>query len=173
MFPFKVTKDKKLNKIKVIKNDIFKDQRGSLFTTMNFYMQKKIIKKNFNNYYDKITIRKKNALTGIHVDRKAWKVITCIDGSILVAIVDCDIKSKNYFKYSKIKLNSCNKSIIVPPNYGVSYICTSKKSIINYKFLFNGNYNDIDKQETISWKNKIINIKWPIKKPILSKRDDI
>ncbi len=173
MFPFKVKNDKKFNKIKLIKNDIYKDLRGVLFTIVNSYIQKKIIKKKFNNYYDKITIRKKNALTGIHIDRKAWKIITCIDGSILVAIVDCNRKSKNYLKHSKIKLNSCNKSIIVPPNYGVSYICTSKKCIIYYKFLFNGKYNDVEKQETISWKNKAININWPTKKPILSKRDNV
>lgn len=173
MFPFKVKNHKKFKKIKLIQNDIFTDQRGTLFTIINSYIQKKIIKKKFNNYYDKITIRKKNTLTGIHVDKKAWKIITCIDGSILLAVVDCDKKSKNYFKYSKIKLNSCNKSIVVPPNFGVSYICTSKKSIIYYKFLFNGIYNDIDKQETISWKNKLININWPIKKPILSKRDNV
>ena len=34
MFSFKVTADKNLNKIKIIKNDIFRDLRGDLFNEL-------------------------------------------------------------------------------------------------------------------------------------------
>ena len=172
MFSFKLSGDKKLNKIKIIKNNIFKDKRGYLFTIINYQIQKNLIKKSFNNYFDKLAIRKKNTLTGIHVDKKSWKLITCIKGDILSIIVDCNKKSKTYMKYTKIILNTKNKSILIPPNFGVSYLCRSKESYIYYKFLFNGKYNDTNKQKTLSWQDKKINIKWPIKKPILSKRDN-
>ena len=86
--------------------------------------------------------------------------------------IDCNKKSKTYMKYTKIILNTKNKSILIPPNFGVSYLCRSKESYIYYKFLFNGKYNDTNKQKTLSWQDKKINIKWPIKKPILSKRDN-
>ena len=46
MFSFKVTADKNLNKIKIIKNDIFRDLRGDLFTIINYQIQKDLIKKN-------------------------------------------------------------------------------------------------------------------------------
>tara|TARA_B110000008_G_scaffold254308_1_gene270178 strand:- start:79 stop:600 length:522 start_codon:yes stop_codon:yes gene_type:complete len=173
MFSFKVTADKNLNKIKIIKNDIFRDLRGDLFTIINYQIQKDLIKKKFNNYFDKIAIRKKNTLTGIHFDNKSWKLITCVNGVILVILVDCNRKSKTYLKYTQIILNTKNKSILVPPGYGVSYLCRSKESFIFYKYLFNGKYIDADKQSTLSWRDKRINIKWPIKKPILSKRDNI
>ena len=39
------------------------------------------------------------------------------------------------------------------------------------KFSYKGKYADIDKQETIKWNDPKLNIKWPIKKPILSNRD--
>ena len=76
MFPYKILADKKFKKVKVIKNDIFKDLRGYLFTIANNEIERKIIKKKHNNYIDKVTIRKKNSLTGIHIDSKSWKIIT-------------------------------------------------------------------------------------------------
>lgn len=173
MFKFQVTADKKLNKIKIINNSVFKDIRGDLFTIINYQIQKYLIKKKFNNYFDKIAIRKKNTLTGIHFDNKSWKLITCLKGIILVILVDCNKKSKTYLKYTRITLNTKNKSILVPANYGVSYLCRSKESYVLYKYLFNGKYIDADKQSTLSWKDKRLNIKWPIKNPILSKRDNI
>ena len=173
MFSLNIAADKKLNKIKIIKNSIFKDLRGDLFTIINYQIQRNLIKKKINNYFDKIAIRKKNTLTGIHFDSKSWKLITCVEGDILVVLVDCNKKSKTYLKYTRIILNIKNKSILVPPGYGVSYLCRSKISYIFYKYLFNGKYIDADKQSTLSWRDKRINIKWPIKKPILSKRDDI
>lgn len=171
MFPYKIISDKKLKKVKIIKTDIFKDLRGNLFTVINNEIEKKIIKKKYKNYIDKVSIRKKNSLTGIHIDNKSWKIITCLEGCIKLVVVDCIKKSKKYLTYTQILLNKCNKSVIIPPKFGVSYLCLKKKSFIHYKFLFNGNYNDIKNQRTLSWKDKKINIKWPIKKPILSKRD--
>ena len=173
MFSLNIAADKKLNKIKIIKNSIFKDLRGDLFTIINYQIQRNLIKKKINNYFDKIAIRKKNTLTGIHFDSKSWKLITCVEGDILVVLVDCNKKSKTYLKYTRIILNIKNKSILVPPGFGVSYLCRSNISYIFYKYLFNGKYIDADKQSTLSWRDKRINIKWPIKKPILSKRDDI
>ncbi len=172
MFPYKILADKKFKKVKVIKNDIFKDLRGYLFTIANNEIERKIIKKKHNNYIDKVTIRKKNSLTGIHIDSKSWKIITCLKGSILLVVVDCIIKSKNYLTYSRILLDKCNKSVVIPPKFGVSYLCLSNNSCIHYKFLFNGSYNDVIQQKTLSWNDKRININWPIKKPFLSKRDN-
>ena len=38
--------------------------------------------------------RKLNTLTGIHGDNKTWKVLSFIEGKILVVLVDCDKKVK-------------------------------------------------------------------------------
>ena len=77
----------------------------------------------------------------------------------MVILVDCNRKSKTYLKYTQIILNTKKKSILVPPVYGVSYLCRSKESFIFYTYLFNGKYIDADKQYTLSWRDKRINIK--------------
>ena len=105
-------------------------------------------------------------------DRKTWKVLTCLEGRILVVLVNCDKKSKNFGRHFKIKLKANDfKSIVISPMVGNSYLCLDKKNIIYYKVLHNGKYNDFDKQFTYKWNDKKFGISWPIKKPILSKRD--
>ena len=117
-------------------------------------------------------LRKKDTLTGIHGDNKTWKVLTCLEGKILVVLVNCDKKNKNFGKHYKLILKGSDfKSILIPPKIGNSYLCFDKKNLIYYKTFHNGKYNDYDKQFTYKWNNKDFKIRWPIKKPILSKRD--
>jgi dTDP-4-dehydrorhamnose 3,5-epimerase len=171
-FRYKIKKIPILKNSFIIENSSFKDLRGNIFTIFNKEMQKKLIKKNFDQYHDKLMVRKKNTLTGIHGDNKTWKVLTCLHGKILLILVDCDKKSKNFGKYFKIILNSDNpKSVLISPKIGNSYLCLDKKNIIYYKIFHNGKYNDFDKQFTYKWNDSKFNISWPIKNPILSTRD--
>ena len=117
-------------------------------------------------------IRKKNTLTGIHGDKKSWKIFSCISGKIFAVFVDLRKTSKTYLKTKVVKFNnSYGKVVIVPPNFGVGYLCNYKTNVIFYKIFFNGKYFDHDKQFSISWKDPKLNINWKIKNPILSERD--
>ena len=78
-------------------------------------------------------VRKKNSLTGIHGDNKTWKVLSCIEGKILVVLVNCDKKVKNLASIIKLYLRTSFKSILIPPKVGNSYLCLDKKNIIYYK----------------------------------------
>ena len=171
-FKYKI---KKIPNIKIsflINSSYFSDIRGNITTIFNNEMQKKIIKKKFNNFHDKIMVRKKNTLTGIHGDKKTWKVLTCLEGKILIVLVNCDKKSKNFGKHFKIELKGTDfKSMVISPKVGNSYLCLDSRNIIYYKILHNGSYNDFDKQFTYKWNDERFKISWPIKKPILSKRD--
>lgn len=172
MFYFKKKKLTAINNVTLITNSKFTDLRGYLRTFIDKSIQTEVIKKKFSNYSDKISIRKKNTLTGIHGDKKTWKVLTCIKGKILVVLVNCDKKNKSFGKHLKITLNEKDtKSLIIPPNVGNSYLCLEKENIIFYKNLFNGKYYDFNKQFTYKWNDKRFKIKWPIINPILSKRD--
>ena len=132
-------------------------------------MQIKIIKKKFNNFHDKIMVRKKNTLTGIHGDKKTWKVLTCLEGKILVVLVNCDKKSKNFGKHYKIELRGNDfKSIVISPKIGNSYLCLSSKNIIYYKLT---NYYKPKYEDGINVMDKHFKIKWPSKNVLLSKKD--
>ena len=153
--------------IKVLKNQAFKDKRGLLWTTWKKGIFKKI---NFN--HDKFSFSKKNVLRGLHCDFKSWKMITSVYGKFLFVVVDMRKNSKNYLQYKKIIFDHNKpKIILVPPYYANGHLCLSRVCLFHYKWSYKGKYIDAKKQKTYLWNDPKINIKWPIKKPILSKRD--
>ena len=153
--------------MKVLKNSAFKDKRGMLWTTWKKGIFKKI---KFN--HDKFSFSKKNVLRGLHCDFKSWKMITSVYGKFLLVVVDMRKSSKNYLKHKKIFFDhNSPKIILIPPYYANGHLCLSKFCLFHYKWSYKGKYIDVKKQTTYLWSDPKLNIKWPIKKPILSNRD--
>tara|TARA_B100000941_G_C28403880_1_gene499628 strand:- start:331 stop:828 length:498 start_codon:yes stop_codon:yes gene_type:complete len=163
----KINNDRKLKEIKYFHSKVFKDSRGKIWTSWD-----KEFFRNIKFNLDKFTTSKKNVLRGFHGDTKSWKLVTCLKGEILSVIVDYRKNSKNYLKYTRIKMSEKNRiSVLIPPNFLNSWLCISKECLYQYKYSFRGKYNDVKDQISIKWNDPKINFKWPIKKPILSKRD--
>ena len=155
------------NEIKIIKNSSFKDKRGLLWSTWKKNIFNKI---KFN--HDKFSISKKNVLRGLHCDFKSWKMVTCVYGKFFFVIVDMRKNSKNYLKYKSWVLDYKKPVLIlVPPYYANAHLTISKVCVFHYKWSYRGKYFDSDKQKSYRWNDPKINIKWPVKKPILSTRD--
>ena len=111
-------------------------------------------------------------MRGIHGDYESYKLINCVYGKIFQVVVDCRKKSPTYLKYDSFELNHNDpKLILIPPGFGNAFQVVSNYSIYNYKLAYLGDYNDYDKQFTYKWNDDRIGIKWPLTKPILSKRD--
>ncbi len=153
--------------IKIINQKNFKDKRGLLWTTW-----KKGIFKNLQFNHDKFSLSKQNTLRGFHCDFKSWKLITSIYGKFLFVVVDVRKNSKNFLKHKKWIVDYKKpKLILVPPYYANAHLCLSKICIFHYKWSYKGKYVDAAKQKSYRWNDPQINFKWPIKNPILSKRD--
>jgi dTDP-4-dehydrorhamnose 3,5-epimerase len=154
--------------VKIFENDPFIDERGELWTVWN----KNEFPFDLKFNHDKVAISKKNVLRGLHGDSKSWKLITCLHGEIYLVIVDNRPESKNYLKWDSITLSEKNKkSILIPPNFANGHLVNTEKAIFFYKWSYEGKYPDVEDQFSINWKDERININWPIKEPILSKRD--
>ena len=54
--------------------------------------------------HDKVSVSTKNVLRGFHCDFKSWKLVTCLFGEIILAVVNVDQSSTNYLKSQKIPL---------------------------------------------------------------------
>ena len=156
-----------MNDIKILKTTNFKDNRGLLWTTW-----KKGMFRNLTFNHDKFSISKKHTLRGFHCDFKSWKLITSVYGKFLLVVINMKKNSKNYLKYKKIKVDHKQpKMILVPPHYANAHLCLTKLCIFHYKWSYKGKYLDSKKQKSFRWNDPKLRIKWPIKKPILSKRD--
>lgn len=156
-------KTKNIDNIELYKSTTYNDFRGKIWS-----INLKKIKFNFS----KFTYANKNSLRGFHGDNKTWKLVTCIYGKSFCVVVNFDKKSKLYLKKYYFNLSDKNKlSILLPPKMLLAWLTISKKCIFYYNMSFYGEYNDVKKQISLKWNDKLIKAKWPITKPLLSKRD--
>ncbi len=169
---FKIKESKFLQEVKIISPDIFRDNRGIIYTDYieSFFNNKFEPKLKFN--HSKFAYNVHNVLRGIHGDYKSYKLVQCVYGEIFQVVVDCRKDSANYLSHECYMLNyKVPKMILIPPGFGNAFYVKSDIAIYNYKLSYSGEYNDHDKQFTYKWDNKLINIKWPSNSPILSSRD--
>ena len=155
----------KIKDLKIIQSDLYRDNRG-------FF--KEDFKQNFfkNKFIFGCTSRsKKNVLRGMHIQTKnsQGKHISVLKGSIFDVVIDLRKKSKTFGKYFSIVLSDKNgKSLFIPEGFAHGFLTLDKENIVYY---FNTKYRSIGNEVGLNWKDKDLNIKWPIKKPILSQKD--
>ena len=155
----------KIKDLLIVKTNIYKDNRGFFKEIEKF----KILKKKF--IFDCLSFSKKNTLRGLHLQTKKSqaKIITVAQGKILDVVVDLRKKSKTYGKYFSIEIShDSDFSLFIPEGFAHGFMCLSKTCLVYYKCT---NYRDKKSEVTIKWNDKDLSIKWPIKKPILSKKD--
>jgi dTDP-4-dehydrorhamnose 3,5-epimerase len=166
----------KLENVLLIKPDIFKDFRGYYIETFNEDRYYKAFKKYniaIKFVQDDISVSKKHVLRGIHGDEKTWKLISCLKGEIFVVIVNCDESSERFGEWESFELSDVNRfQVLVPAKYGTSHLVLSDEAIFHYKQ--STYYNPkVLKQFTYRYDDPRFKINWPIKKPILSSRDQL
>ena len=155
----------KIKDLVLIKSPVYSDSRGFLRETF----RKKILNKNFP--FDIMSFSKKNVLRGLHYQSKdsQAKIITVTNGRIMDVAVDLRKNSKTFGKYFSVIISHTDDfSFYIPENFAHGFLCLSKSCTINYKC---SKYRNQKYERTLSWNDPDVNIKWPIKKPILSKRD--
>tara|TARA_B100000795_G_scaffold269554_1_gene259300 strand:+ start:133 stop:663 length:531 start_codon:yes stop_codon:yes gene_type:complete len=156
----------KISGVKLVKTNIYKDKRGFL---KEIY-RKELSKKN-NFIFDIMSTSKKNVLRGLHIqlNNMQAKLITVAEGKIFDVAVDLRPKSKTFGKYVGITISHDDDfSFLIPSGFAHGFVCMSKKCTVYYKA---NNYRDSKTERTLAWNDKSINIKWPIKNPILSNKD--
>jgi len=155
----------KIKDLLIIKTDIYKDHRGFFKEIEKF----KVLKKKF--IFDCLSFSKKKYPKRLHLQKKKpqAKIITVAQGEILDVVVDLRKKSKTYGKHFSIKMShDSNYSLFIPEGFAHGFMCLSKTCLVYYKCT---NYRDQKSEITLKWNDKDLKIKWPIKNPVLSKKD--
>ena len=157
----------KIKDLLIIKTNIYKDNRGFFKEIEQF----RILKKKF--IFDCLSFSKKNTLRGLHLQQKKQqaKIITVAQGKILDVVVDLRKKSKTYGKHFSIEIShNSDFSLFIPSGFAHGFLCLSRTCLVYYKCT---NYRDEKSEITLKWNDRALNINWPIKKPILSKKDNL
>mgnify|MGYP001612680157 FL=1 len=162
----------KLEDVLIFKPEIYRDFRG---LNMELYNHKRYtnaiherLNKKINFVLDKVAVSSKNVLRGIHGDLKTWKLVSCLKGKIYFVVVNCNEESQDFGEWESFDLSDTNRNqVLVPPKYGNAHLVLSDEAIFHYKW---SKYYT-PKQFSYKWNDPKFNISWPIKNPILSKRD--
>lgn len=142
-----------------IKLKNYTDNRGFL---TELYNQKKF---NFKCKHSIYSESKKNVIRGIHFRTiPELKILYLLEGKI---IDYCISLKKNKKKIYKFVINS-GEGLFIPKSFAHGYECLEKKNKMIYFLSDNYKHNF---QSGIMWNDKDLNIKWKVKKPILSHRD--
>ena len=153
--------------LKIIKTKMFYDSRGFFKEVF----RNNLIKKNFK--FDVMSSSKKNVIRGLHIQTKKpqAKVITVVFGKIMDVAVDLRKNSKTFGKYYSLIISDKSEySFYIPEGFAHGFLCLSNKCIVHYKC---SEYRHKESETTLDWRDQEVKIKWPIKKPILSKKDKI
>ena len=161
---------KKIKDIIVYKPDVFLDNRGYFYET---FQKIKLANIGINEDFpqDNRSFSKKNVIRGIHFlkGKQQAQLLSVVEGKIWDVIVDLRKDSKTFKKWFALELSDKNHHhLYIPRGFGHGFCVLSKKAKINYKTTEYFNKNN---EKGIKWDDKDLNIKWPIKNPILNKRD--
>jgi len=159
-----------LEGVLLIKPAHFEDHRGEYLELYNekLYQEKGIT---VDFVEDDISIATKGVIKGIHGDSVTWKLISCLHGKFYLAVVNYDQDSRDFGKWQSFVLSDTNKyQVLIPPKHGNGHQCLSEKSIFHYK---QSSYYDPTRQFSIKWDDSRFKVWWPIKNPILSRRDEL
>ena len=148
---------------------IFQDFRGIYVETYNERLYNEAgVKVKF--VQDDISMSKRNVLRGIHGDAETWKLVSCLFGQFYLVVVNWDEASAQFGQWESFILSDQNRlQVLVPPKFGNGHLTLSELAIFHYK---QSTYYDRAQQFTILWNDPKLNIQWPIKDPILSRRDE-
>jgi len=116
---------------------------------------------------------KKNVLRGLHFQsiNPQGKFLSVIKGKIFDVAVDLRKNSKTYLKHFSCEISDRNNlSIYIPPGFAHGFYCYDKENIILYGCT---KYRHKNSEKGLIWNDKNLNIKWPRKKPIISKKDKL
>ncbi len=148
---------------KIIRRNCHYDKRGYL---QEVYLKKKE-KKIFS--FSLVTSSKKNVFRGFHFQYKKQqtKLVYVVKGKILDIVIDLRKKSKNFGKAYKFNLKEKN-ILYIPKGFAHGYLSLASENIVLY---YMNNYRDVKSESGIVWNDKMLKIKYPVKKIEVSKKD--
>ncbi len=162
--------DLKLEGLKLIKPNVFCDERGFFFESYrqplfeNFGITPSFVQDNISFSY-------KDTLRGLHFQVRPGqdKMISILKGQVFDVAVDIRPGSSTFGKWEALILDEKNHySFFIPNGFAHGYLVLSKEALLHYKV--SSVYN-AETESGIQWNDPQIGIAWPVENPILSERD--
>jgi len=158
-----------LEGVLLVKPQVFEDFRGE-YVMMYAREAYKAAGISVDFIEDDISMSRRNVLRGLHGDGKTWKLVSCLYGSFYLVVVNCREGTPEFGKWTAFTLSERNRQqVLIPPHHANGHVVLSDWAIFHYK---QSEYYNPSGQFTYRWDDPRLNIWWPVKDPILSRRDE-
>jgi dTDP-4-dehydrorhamnose 3,5-epimerase len=149
-----------------------RDERGYFMRSFDEEIFKKHDMRNTwvqeNHSYSK----KKGIIRGLHFQFTPWsetKLVRCVRGTIYDVFVDLRKDSSSFGKWDYLELSEDNcKIIYIPRGFAHGFCTLSADCHVLYKV--DAPYT-AGSEGGIIWNDRTLGIQWPVKNPILSRKD--
>ena len=157
--------------VRIIEPKVFKDRRGLFLETFRVsdYENKVGIEETF--VQDSISRSTKGVLRGMHFQKNnpQGKLVHVMKGEVFDVVVDIRRDSKTFGHWIGEYLNDENrKQFWIPPGLAHGFIVISEYADLYYKLT---KYYDPEDEGRLIWNDEDVGIKWPVKNPFLSEKD--
>jgi len=146
----------------------FEDFRGDFVEIYNEALYREAgIADHFSQ--DDYSTSRRHVLRGFHGDNKTTKLVSCLHGAVYLIVVNCDYTSLHHRRWASFTLSSQNRlQIYIPPKHANAFVVMSETAMVHYK---QSEAYDRAAQFEIKWNDPAYKFWWPVKAPILSRRD--
>ncbi|CAM7827981.1 dTDP-4-dehydrorhamnose 3,5-epimerase [Escherichia coli] len=151
---------------------VFGDERGFFFESFNQKVFEEAVGRKVEFVQDNHSKSSKGVLRGLHYQLEPYaqgKLVRCVVGEVFDVAVDIRKSSPTFGKWVGVNLSAENKrQLWIPEGFAHGFIALEEGSEVFYKT--NAFYSK-DCEKAILWKDKKINIQWPIIPTVISKKD--
>jgi dTDP-4-dehydrorhamnose 3,5-epimerase len=154
----------------IVEPKVFRDDRGFFAET---YQKEKFAAGGIGAVFvqDNHCASTRGVLRGMHLQlrRTQGKLVRAIEGAIWDVALEVRKGSPAFGFWVGVELSASNfKQLYVPPGYAHGYCVLSEKAQVEYKVT---DFYDPESEVVVRYDDPEAGIEWPIKDPILSKRD--
>ena len=166
-----VIKTTSLDGVLIIEPDIFRDNRGFFLETFN---QNRYAEYGIARTFvqDNLSFSVKGTLRGLHFQNQhpQAKLVQAITGEVFDVAVDIRPGSDTFGRWEGIHLSDQNKrQLFIPEGFAHGFCVLSDTAHFLYKCT---DFYTPEDEGGIIWSDPDIAIDWPIKKPIVSDKDN-
>ena len=166
-----VIKTTSLDGVLIIEPDIFRDNRGFFLETFN---QNRYAEYGIARTFvqDNLSFSVKGTLRGLHFQNQhpQAKLVQAITGEVFDVAVDIRPGSDTFGRWEGIHLSDQNKrQLFIPEGFAHGFCVLSETAHFLYKCT---DFYTPEDEGGIIWSDPDIAIDWPIKKPIVSDKDN-
>ncbi|MEK7550871.1 MAG: dTDP-4-dehydrorhamnose 3,5-epimerase family protein [Patescibacteria group bacterium] len=165
----KIIQETSIAGLLIIERPTFADDRGFFREVFRLNELEEFTGEKFNIVQANHSCSLPRVIRGLHAEN--WnKLVYRVTGKMFVALVDIRPESKTFGEYLTFTFDEDSRKALFIPKGLANSICVIGDSPVHYFYLVDAYYDGKDTR-AIAWDDPDLNIKWPLKDPIISDRD--